>query len=213
MVMNKFFVILMIFIALGQINVAFADSANKSADIQDKQLENATFAGGCFWCMQPPFDKLEGVISTTVGYTGGPEKNPTYKEVSYGRTGHTESIEVMYDPTQVSYEELLDVFWMNINPTDPDGQFVDRGKQYRTGIFYHDEEQKKLAEASKETLEKSGRYVKPIVTEIIPAPEFYKAEEYHQKYYKKNSIGYKTYRNGSGRDQYIERIWGEDSKK
>ncbi|MDA2920052.1 peptide-methionine (S)-S-oxide reductase MsrA [Desulfobacterota bacterium AH_259_B03_O07] len=213
MVMNKFFVILMIFIALGQINVAFAESGNKSADIQDKQLENATFAGGCFWCMQPPFDKLEGVISTTVGYTGGPEKSPTYKEVSYGKTGHAESIEVMYDPTQVSYEELLDVFWMNINPTDPDGQFVDRGKQYRTGIFYHDEEQKKLAEASKETLEKSGRYDKPIVTEIIPASEFYKAEEYHQKYYKKNPIGYKTYRNGSGRDQYIERIWGEDSKK
>lgn len=213
MVMNKFFIILMIFIALGQINVAFADSENKSADIQDKQLEKATFAGGCFWCMQPPFDKLEGVISTTVGYTGGPEKSPTYKEVSYGKTGHAESIEVMYDPTQVSYEELLDVFWMNINPTDPDGQFVDRGKQYRTGIFYHDEEQKKLAEASKETLEKSGRYDKPIVTEIIPASEFYKAEEYHQEYYKKNPIGYKTYRNGSGRDQYIERIWGEDSKK
>jgi len=211
--MNKFFIILMIFITLGQINIAFADSENKSADIQDKQLENATFAGGCFWCMQPPFDKLEGVISTTVGYTGGPEKSPTYKEVSYGKTGHAESIEVIYDPTQVSYDELLDVFWMNINPTDPDGQFVDRGKQYRTGIFYHDEEQKKLAEASKETLEKSGRYDKPIVTEIIPASEFYKAEEYHQKYYKKNSIGYKTYRNGSGRDQYIERIWGEDSKK
>ncbi len=211
--MNKFFIILMILIALGQINIAFADSENKSADIQDKQLENATFAGGCFWCMQPPFDKLEGVISTTVGYTGGPEKSPTYKEVSYGKTGHAESIEVMYDPTQVSYEELLDVFWMNINPTDPDGQFVDRGKQYRTGIFYHDEEQKKLAEASKETLEKSGRYDKPIVTEIIPASEFYKAEEYHQEYYKKNPIGYKTYRNGSGRDQYIERIWGEDSKK
>jgi len=211
--MNKFFIILMILIALGQINIAFADSENKSADIQDKQLENATFAGGCFWCMQPPFDKLEGVISTTVGYTGGPEKSPTYKEVSYGKTGHAESIEVIYDPTQVSYDELLDVFWMNINPTDPDGQFVDRGKQYRTGIFYHDEEQKKLAESSKETLEKSGRYDKPIVTEIIPASEFYKAEEYHQKYYKKNSIGYKTYRNGSGRDQYIERIWGEDSKK
>ena len=172
------------------------------------QLGKATFAGGCFWCMEHPFDALPGVRSTTSGYAGGAEKDPTYKEVSSGGTGHAEVIEIVYDPSKVTYSELLDVFWMNINPTDSGGQFADRGKQYRTAIFYHDEEQKKLAIASKEKLGKSGRYDSPIVTEITPASEFYKAEEYHQDYYEKNPLRYKFYRYGSGRDEYLKKIWG-----
>ncbi|HML93939.1 MAG TPA: peptide-methionine (S)-S-oxide reductase MsrA [Thermodesulfobacteriota bacterium] len=172
------------------------------------KYKKATFSGGCFWCMQPPFDNLPGVVSTTVGYTGGTEKNPSYHDVCYGRTNHLESIEVVYDPDKVSYEELLDVFWLNIDPTDDGGQFVDRGRHYKTAIFYHDEEQKKTAEESKRKLEESGRYKAPVVTTVRPAMEFYPAEDYHQKYYEKNPIGYSTYKAGSGREGYIQHMKG-----
>jgi len=163
------------------------------ADAQEKtpDLKVATFAGGCFWCMEPPFDKLDGVKETISGYTGGEKKDPTYQEVSAGQTGHTEAIQVHYDPSEVSYKKLLDVFWRNIDPTTKDAQFVDIGSQYRSGVFYHDEDQKKEAEASKAELEKSGRYDKPLVTEITKLSIFYRAEEYHQDYYKKNPIRYK----------------------
>lgn len=168
----------------------------------------AIFAGGCFWCMEPPFDKLNGVISTTSGYTGGQKKNPTYEEVSTGRTGHAEAVEVVYDPKKISYEKLLDVFWHNIDPTVKDQQFCDVGSQYRTGIFYHDEEQKRLAEASRAALEKNKPFKGPIVTEVTRATEFYPAEEYHQDYYLKNPVRYKFYRSGCGRDNRLKQLWG-----
>jgi len=171
-------------------------------------LEKATFAGGCFWCMQHPFDVLDGVVSTTVGYTGGQLRNPSYAQVSAGGTGHAEAIEVVFDSSRISYEKLLDVFWRQIDPTDAGGQFVDRGNQYRSAIFYHDEIQKKKAEASKAALEKSGRFGAPLVTGVVPASVFYRAEEYHQKYYEKNPFRYKFYRYGSGRDKYLQKIWG-----
>ena len=169
----------------------------------------ATFAGGCFWCMEPPFDKLPGVISTTSGYTGGQKKNPTYHEVSAGSTGHAEVVQVVYDPKQVSYEKLLDVFWHNVDPTQKDGQFCDHGSQYRTAIFYHDEEQKQLAEAAKAKLQQDKPFQGEIVTEIVPAEEFYAAEEYHQDYATKNPIRYKFYRTGCGRDQRLKQLWGK----
>jgi peptide methionine sulfoxide reductase msrA/msrB len=173
-------------------------------------LEKATFAGGCFWCMVPPFEKLDGVSEVISGYTGGHKVNPTYDEVSSGTTGHMEAVEVTYDPTRVTYEKLLDVFWRQINPTDAGGQFVDRGSSYKSAIFYNNEEQKKLAEKSKKGLEQSGRFDKPIVTEIRPAGPFYRAEEYHQDYWKNNPIRYKFYRYNSGRDQYLAKIWGKE---
>lgn len=169
----------------------------------------ATFAGGCFWCMEPPFDDIEGVQATIVGYTGGAEQNPTYKQVSYGKTGHTEAIQVRYDPEQVTYERLLAVFWRNIDPTAVDRQFVDVGAQYRTGIFYHDAEQKKLAEQSKKAVAASGRFDEKIVTPVVPAARFWRAEEYHQNYYKKSPTNYKRYRRGSGRDPFIKKYWGD----
>jgi len=169
----------------------------------------ATFAGGCFWCMQPPFEKLPGVAKTTVGYTGGTVKNPTYEQVSSGATGHAESIEVVYDPAVVTYEKLLDVFWHNVDPLTPDAQFCDHGRQYRTAIFTHDDEQKRLAEASQQVLQK--RFDRPIVTEIVPAGEFWPAEEYHQRYHEKNPIRYKYYRWNCGRDQRLEAVWGTDA--
>ena len=172
------------------------------------RLEKATFAGGCFWCMVPPFEKLDGVKEVISGYTGGYKDNPTYEEVSSGKTGHVEAIEVTFDPSKVSYEKLLDVFWRQIDPTDQGGQFVDRGSQYRSVIFFHNPEQKALAEKSKENLAKSGRFSKPVVTEILPAGKFYRAEEYHQDYWKKNPIRYKFYRYNSGRDQFLKKAWG-----
>jgi peptide methionine sulfoxide reductase msrA/msrB len=175
----------------------------------ETKLEKATFAGGCFWCMEPPFEKLDGVIEVISGYTGGHKENPKYKEVSAGGTGHVEAVQIVYDPSKITYSDLLDVFWMQIDPTDPNGQFVDRGSQYRSVIFYHDEEQKRLADQSKEALDKSGRYDKPIVTEIVEASVFYEAEDYHQDYYKKNPIRYKYYRYNSGRDQYLKKVWGD----
>jgi peptide-methionine (S)-S-oxide reductase len=173
----------------------------------------ATFAGGCFWCMEPPFDVLDGVISTTSGYIGGSKKDPTYEEVSAGVTGHTEAVEIVYDPGKVSYEKLLDVFWHNIDPTTPNRQFCDRGNQYRTGVFFHDEQQKKLAEESKKAIEASGKLGKPIVTEITAAGTFYPAEEYHQDYYEKNPIRYKYYRYQCGRDQRLQELWGSAAAK
>ncbi|PLX82696.1 MAG: peptide-methionine (S)-S-oxide reductase [Desulfuromonas sp.] len=169
----------------------------------------ATFAGGCFWCMEPPFDKLKGVKATISGYMGGSSKDPTYQEVSSGTTGHAEVVQVVYDPALVSYQQLLDIFWTNINPTDDGGQFVDRGTQYRSAIFYHNEEQKQLAEISRTELAASGRFTTPIVTEIVAAGTFYPAEEYHQDYYLNSPVRYKFYRYNSGRDQFLNKVWGE----
>jgi peptide methionine sulfoxide reductase msrA/msrB len=173
-----------------------------------KTLEKATFAGGCFWCVQPPFEKLDGVVEVFAGYTGGTGENPTYED--YARKEHVEAVEITYDPTKITYSQLLDVFWRQINPTDAGGQFVDRGPQYRSAIFYHSDEQKELAEKSKKELAASGRFDKPIVTEILKASVFYKAEEYHQNYHSKNPIRYKYYRSRSGRDDYLDKVWGKD---
>jgi len=169
----------------------------------------ATLAGGCFWCMEPPFDALEGVISTTSGYTGGHTKDPTYEEVSAGATGHAEAVQVVFDPKKVTYAKLLEVFWQNIDPLDQAGQFCDKGRQYRSAIFTHDDEQRRLAEQSKNALEDSRRFSWPIVTEIAPASPFYHAEEYHQDYYRKNPVRYKFYRWGCGRDQRLREVWGQ----
>jgi peptide-methionine (S)-S-oxide reductase len=169
----------------------------------------ATFAGGCFWCMEPPYDELDGVLSTTSGYTGGHKQNPTYEEVSTGKTGHTEAVQVVYDPKRITYERLLAVFWRNIDPITANAQFCDHGTQYRSGIFYHDAEQRRLAEESKRALEASRRFKAPIVTEIVAAGPFYPAEEYHQDYYKKNPVRYKLYRAGCGRDQRLTELWGD----
>jgi peptide methionine sulfoxide reductase msrA/msrB len=173
------------------------------------ETAKAIFAGGCFWCMEAPFEKLNGVGAVVSGYSGGHKENPSYAEVSSGGTGHVEAVEISYDPKKVSYQELLDVFWRQIDPTDGGGQFVDRGESYRAVIFYAAEEQKRLAEASKAALAKSGRFKKPIVTEIRPAMKFYPAEEYHQEYYKKNALKYKYYRWRSGRDQFLDQVWGK----
>ena len=189
------------------------ENGNKSSDIPAQNLQIATFAGGCFWCMQAAFDKVKGAVSTAVGYTGGHKENPTYEEVCSGKTGHAEAVEILYNPSLVSYEELLDIFWKNIEPTMLNRQFVDFGTQYRTAIFYHNEEQRRLAEASKEKLEKSGKFYKPIVTEIKPVSTFYKAEEHHQQYYKKNPIRYEFYEAHSGRSQYLKTIWSSEAKK
>jgi peptide-methionine (S)-S-oxide reductase len=172
-------------------------------------LEKATFAGGCFWCMEHPFDQLPGVVSVTSGYTGGYKKNPTYEEVSTGRTGHAESVQVIYDPSIVTYEKLLDVFWHNIDPTATNRQFCDSGNQYRSAIFYHSEEQRRLALQSKEMLEKNKPFKGPIVTQIVQATEFYPAEDYHQHYYKKNPIRYKFYSTACGRYSRLKELWGD----
>jgi peptide-methionine (S)-S-oxide reductase len=169
------------------------------------ELSKGIFAGGCFWCMEPPYDTLPGIVSTTVGYIGGTKENPTYEEVSAGTTGHTEAIEVVFDGSKIRYEELLNTFWKNIDPTVSNRQFADVGTQYRTGIFYYDEEQRKIAQESKERLEQSGKYDGPIVTEITKATTFYPAEEYHQEFYKKNPLRYNAYKEGSGRAAYLRR--------
>lgn len=177
---------------------------------ETKNVEQATFAGGCFWCIEAPFDKLEGVVSAVSGYTGGEIRNPTYGQVSSGSTRHIEAVLVTYDPAVITYAQLLDVYWKQFDPTDAGGSFYDRGHQYSSAIFYHDETQKQLAEASKEALEKSGRFSAPIVTPIRPVEIFYTAEEYHQDYYRKNPAHYNRYRKGSGRDRFIEKTWGRD---
>jgi peptide methionine sulfoxide reductase msrA/msrB len=178
--------------------------------IEGVKTEKATFAGGCFWCIEAAFEKLEGVSNVISGYTGGEEKDPSYKEVSYGRTKHLESVQMDYDPQEITYEELLDYYWRQFDPTDDGGSFVDRGYQYTSAIFYHNEEQKMLAEKSKQELEELKIFSKPIVTPIREAQIFYPAEEYHQDYYKKNPEHYNRYRSGSGRDQFIEKVWGKE---
>ena len=179
---------------------------------EDKMIKIATFAGGCFWCTEADFEKSPGVVKVISGYTGGQKENPSYEEVSSGTTGHVEAVQVYYDSSKITYEELLDYFWKHIDPTDSGGQFVDRGSQYRSVIFYHDEEQKRLAEKSKEELSKSGEFNKPIATEILKFTKFYEAEEYHQDYYKKNPLRYKFYRFNSGRDQFLKKVWGKEMK-
>ncbi len=185
---------------------AAASPADGSQD-----LAKATFAGGCFWCMEPPFDELEGVVSTTSGYIDGHVKNPTYRQVSAGGTGHTEAIQIVFDPEKVSYRELLDVFWRNIDPLAVDRQFCDGGSQYRTGIYTHDQEQLRLAEETREALVRSQRFDQPIATEIEPASQFYPAEDYHQDYYRKNPVRYKSYRYGCGRDRRLKELWGDEA--
>jgi len=176
--------------------------------VQAAATEKATFAGGCFWCMEAPFDKLPGVVSVTPGYTGSSVKNPTYQQVSAGGTGHAEAVQIVFDPSKTNYSKLLDIFWHNIDPTVKDRQFCDIGNQYRSGIFYHGEEQRRLAEQSKSALEKNKPFKGPVVTEITPASEFYPAEEYHQHYYKKNPLRYSYYRTSCGRDQRLKELWG-----
>jgi peptide methionine sulfoxide reductase msrA/msrB len=171
----------------------------------------ATFAGGCFWCVESAFDGVEGVLEARSGYTGGAKPDPTYEEVSAGHSGHVEAVQVRFDPARISYERLLDIFWRQIDPTDAGGQFADRGSQYRTFIFHHDGAQRDLAEASKAALAASGRFARPIVTEIVPAGPFYPAEEYHQDYHDKNPVEYRRYRDGSGRTSFLEQAWGAEA--
>lgn len=178
-----------------------------------QQLRVATFAGGCFWCTEADFAKHEGVVRVISGYTGGQKPNPTYEEVCSGRTGHVEAVQIQFDPAKISYQQLLNIFWRSIDPTDNDGQFVDRGSQYRPVIFYHDAEQQRLAEASKEALATSGKFSKPLAVAILPAQPFYPAEDYHQQYYKTCPLRYQTYRRHSGRDQFLARIWGDEANK
>ena len=202
-------IVLTVFL-VGLLAAGVAIAANTAAPGADAgKLEKATFAGGCFWCMEEAFDKVEGVVSTTSGYTGGRTKAPTYEEVSAGGTGHAESVEVLYDPAIVPYAKLLNVFWRNIDPTTPDRQFCDQGNQYRPAIFYHDETQKRLAEESKKALEKARPFKGPITTEIAPASAFYPAEEYHQNFYEKNPLRYKLYKFSCGRAQRLEELWGK----
>jgi methionine-S-sulfoxide reductase len=177
------------------------------------QLKKATFAGGCFWCMEAPFNHLDGVKSTILGYTNGHTQNPTYQEIGTGETGHAEAIEIHYDPSQISYKELLEVFWRNIDPTTENQQFADKGSQYRTAIFYRTDEEKQTAETSKKFLNQSGRFKNPIVTEVTKARIFYPAEEYHQNYYLKNPFHYKSYSYGSGRVPFLKKTWGDSKKK
>ncbi|MEN8712317.1 MAG: peptide-methionine (S)-S-oxide reductase MsrA [Arenicellales bacterium] len=200
--------LLCIFIAgFSAVSSAAADSQQDAT--KNSNSQKAIFAGGCFWCMEPPFDKLDGVISTTSGYTAGHQKNPTYKQVSAGVTGHTEAIEIVFDPDKVSYEKLLEVFWLNIDPLNAKGQFCDYGTQYRTGIYYLDEQQQKLAEASLAGIK--SKLNKPIATEIKAATQFYPAEDYHQNYYQVNPVRYNYYRWSCGRDQRLQELWGEQA--
>lgn len=175
--------------------------------LAEDKYETAVFGGGCFWCMEPPFEQVEGVIDVKAGYSGGDEKNPTYEQVSSGRTSHLESVQVVFDPARVSYRELVEVFWHQIDPTDDGGQFADRGNHYKTAIFYMSDEQRRIAEASKADLEKSGIFNRPVVTSILPAKPFYAAEEYHQDYYLKNVLHYSAYKQGSGRAGFLEKTW------
>ena len=197
-----------IFIAVFIIAVFIMTNNLINADSRD---EKATFAGGCFWCMEAAFEVLSGVISATAGYTGGKKDNPDYMEVSSGETGHLEAVEVTYDPSKVSYDKLLDYFWKQIDPTDAEGQFADKGTQYKTAIFYHSQGQKRLAEESKEALQASGKFEKPIATQILKASGFFPAEEYHQDYYKKNPVHYNNYKIGSGRAGFIKKTWGDEN--
>jgi len=191
--------------------IVLAVPGNILAASNQSRAAKATLAGGCFWCMEKPFEQIDGVFSVTSGYTGGRSENPTYS--NYGAGGHIEAVEIAYDPGRVTYEELLDIFWRQIDPTDAGGQFADRGHEYSSAIFYHSDEQKKSAELSRQNLEKEKVFDKPIVTPIIPAAVFYNAEDYHQDYYRKNPLRYKVYRYGSGRDKFLEKTWDEKERK
>ena len=209
--------LLMVFAAaavgLAGLSVGASNEADTEFAPKDPDLAVATFAGGCFWCVESMYEeKVPGVVEAVSGYSGGDEKNPTYQQVSGGRTGHTETVQVYYDPDVITYEGLLQALWRTANPTDVKGQYVDRGRQYRPAIFYHNEEQKRVAEASVQALEESGRYDDPIAIEIVPFGKFYVAEEYHQDYYEKNPIRYKVYTFNSGRYQFVEEVWGEDQE-
>ena len=201
-------------IALSVLTVAFLligswnlQSANQAA--ADTTPIKAYFAGGCFWCMEEVFEKVDGVLSATSGYMGGTVSNPTYEEVSAGRTGHAESVEVVYDPAKVSYQKLLDAFWRNVDPVTPNAQFCDHGNQYRSAIFFRTDEEKRASDSSKQAIEQSRRFKEPIVTQIVMAPQFYPAEEYHQDFYKKNPIRYKLYKYNCGRAQRLDELWGK----
>ena len=198
-------------IAMAAVSLTATAQNNSSTAPDAGELAAAIFAGGCFWCMEPPFDKLDGVISTTSGYTGGHVADPSYEQVSRGNTGHAEAVRVVYDPTRISYERLLDTFWHNVDPLDAGGQFCDRGDQYRSEIFYLNGKQKRLAEASREALAASGRLDGRIATKITEAGPFYPAEEYHQDYYRKNPIRYQFYRFSCGRDGRLDELWPEHS--
>jgi|FLOH01.1.fsa_nt_gi peptide methionine sulfoxide reductase msrA/msrB len=194
-----------------------ADSASKQLPVtkvseKSGKIETAILAGGCFWCMEHPYEDRPGISKVISGFTGGKQKNPTYNQVASGSTLHVEAVEIHYDPEKISYNDILEIFWRNIDPTDAGGQFVDRGKQYTTGIFYKSEQQKQIAEQSKKRIEAGKRFSKKIVTKIVQAGEFYPAEEYHQDFFKKNYIRYRVYRAGSGRDEFITRVWGEDKE-
>lgn len=206
---SKILVIFLIFAGIYYLQTIESKAGNKM-NKKNNNLETATFAGGCFWCTESDFEKVDGVIEVVSGYIDGQKDDPTYEEVSAGATGHAEAVQVIYDPNKVTYAKLLDTFWMIVNPTDSGGQFVDRGSQYRTAIFYHTDEQKRLAEESRTQLNRSGRFDKPIVTEIVEFSKFYRAEDYHQDYYKKNPIRYKLYRYHSGRDQFLKKVWGDN---
>ncbi len=203
--MNSFFIIITACIFGHGVHVAEASDSVK-------KTESAVFGGGCFWCMEYPFEQLEGVIDVIAGYSGGDEKNPTYEQVSRGLTGHIEAVKVIYDPSVISFAELLDTYWRSIDPTDAGGQFADRGDHYKTAIFYRDEQEKKIAEESKKALDKSRIFDDPVVTRILPVKPFWPAEEYHQDYYKKNVFHYNSYKRGSGRAGFLERVWKENSQ-
>ena len=210
--MKRLILLILSVLAVGLVAAVAADKGDKT--MSEKMAVSATsetaraiFAGGCFWCMEPPFEKLDGVLAVTSGFDGGHKPEPTYRQVSNGETKYAEAIEIVYDPARVSYDKLLEVFWMNIDPTDVGGQFVDRGSQYRSVIFHADDTQKRLAEESKRSLAENGPFDKPIVTDILPLKTFYRAEDYHQDYYKKNPIRYNWYRSGSGRDRFLEMAW------
>jgi peptide methionine sulfoxide reductase msrA/msrB len=206
--MKRFATLIAALTTLASLNIS--DAADPTPPATTK---TAIFAGGCFWCIQTPYDKIKGVVKTVVGYTGGSEADATYEKVSAHKTKHREALQVTYDPAQISYGQLLDIFWRQINPTQADGQFSDIGPNYQAAIYYGNDEEKKIAEASKESLGKSGKFQKPIVTEILPAMPFYPAEDYHQKYYLKNPADYEAYHVGSGRVSFLERIWREISGK
>jgi len=205
------FVVIGVFFGFRHVQSTQAKMEKAASDRPEKTAE-AVFAGGCFWCTESDFEKVDGVIEAVSGYTGGQVVNPTYHQVSGGGTGHVEAVKVIYDPSKTTYELLLQALWRRVNPTDAGGQFVDRGSQYRSVIFYANDQERQSAEASKKALEASGRFDKPIVTDILPLGPFYSAEDYHQDYYKKNPLRYRYYRNGSGRDQFLDRVWADEKK-
>src|SRR5436309_4186649 len=204
--MKRIFLLALGCAALAAVTAAHSHAQNSSPPA----TKSAIFAGGCFWCIQPAFDKANGVIKTVVGYSGGTESNPTYELVSSEKTGYREAIEITYDPTKISFDQLLDIYWRQIDPTQADGQFTDTGPSYRAAIFYKDYEEKRIAETSKEKLARSGKFDKPIVTEILPSMKFYPAEAYHQKYYRQNPEHFEAFEKGSGRVSFEKKKWGED---